>query len=422
MDYEQRLIEDLKKHKLLWVKKATGLGLTTFLLRYMAWLCLKDDSLKEQGRNEMFIVTGPSIDLAIDLISRIKDLFGKDKFDTKETVVVLNNVVIKAYPSHHVSTMRGKNPSFLLIDEADFFPPGQQQEVRTIAERYIAKSDPIIALVSTPNLPGGLFDQMEREDQMYHKVFLPYTVGLGTIYWPEEIEQAKKSPSFEREYNLKYGYGIGNIFPYQLVDACVEQYNLALSGSSETVLLVDPAYGEDESGSKFGMVGMEKRSDGLIYVTLAEQMTRASPSAMLDRIAELAKTYYHHVRVDGHYKGEIRDLKERGVYARPVEFSKTLSEMTIVSAQAVKERKVRIHPAFSDLVYQLKAVEFNEKGHPDKKKLRFDLGDCFLMGCHYLKDSGGRHIGGGITDNNNDSSSLSRRGIGYREGNNPFGY
>ena len=32
------------KHKHLWVKKATGLGVTEFFLRLMAWLCMKYDS------------------------------------------------------------------------------------------------------------------------------------------------------------------------------------------------------------------------------------------------------------------------------------------------------------------------------------------------------------------------------------------
>jgi hypothetical protein len=28
------------------------------------------------------------------------------------------------------------------VDEADFFPPGQQQDARDVSERYIAKSNP----------------------------------------------------------------------------------------------------------------------------------------------------------------------------------------------------------------------------------------------------------------------------------------
>jgi hypothetical protein len=48
--------------------------------------------------------------------------------------------------------MRGlPNVSFILLDEADFFPPGQQQDARDVSERYIAKSNPYIVMVSTPN-------------------------------------------------------------------------------------------------------------------------------------------------------------------------------------------------------------------------------------------------------------------------------
>lgn len=37
-DYEQPLYNELQQHKHIWIKKATGLGVTEFMLRYMAWL------------------------------------------------------------------------------------------------------------------------------------------------------------------------------------------------------------------------------------------------------------------------------------------------------------------------------------------------------------------------------------------------
>jgi hypothetical protein len=53
---------------------------------------------------------------------------GKILFDTKETVIELNGVHIEAYPSHHLDSMRGlKDVSFIYLDEADFFPPGQSK-------------------------------------------------------------------------------------------------------------------------------------------------------------------------------------------------------------------------------------------------------------------------------------------------------
>jgi hypothetical protein len=68
-DYEKIIFDTLVKpdgsganHKHLWIKKATGLGISEFMLRFMAWLCLKDDVL---SGSQMCIVTGPRIDLAI---------------------------------------------------------------------------------------------------------------------------------------------------------------------------------------------------------------------------------------------------------------------------------------------------------------------------------------------------------------------
>jgi hypothetical protein len=82
---------NITKH--LWIKKATGLGITEFMLRYMAWLCLKDDKL---SGSQMCIVTGPRIDLAITLIDRLKRLFSdKLTFANKETVIELNGIRIE---------------------------------------------------------------------------------------------------------------------------------------------------------------------------------------------------------------------------------------------------------------------------------------------------------------------------------------
>jgi hypothetical protein len=231
-DYEQLVYDTLQNHKHVWIKKATGLGITEFMLRYMAWLCFT-----RPGQNsQMCIVTGPRIELAIELIKRMKGLFlnhsgfGNDyqiKFDTKETVIELNGVHIEAYPSHHLDAMRGlPNVSFIFLDEADFFPVGQQQDARDVSERYIAKSNPQIVMVSTPNAPDGLFEKIEKEPEdtcLYKRLFLDYTYGVGRIYTQVEIEQTKRSPSFEREYNLKYLGLIGNVFHTKDIEAAIER-------------------------------------------------------------------------------------------------------------------------------------------------------------------------------------------------------
>jgi hypothetical protein len=64
-DYEKIIFDSLViqncnvnsyNNKHLWIKKATGLGLSEFMLRFMAWLCLKDNAL---SGSQMCIVTGP---------------------------------------------------------------------------------------------------------------------------------------------------------------------------------------------------------------------------------------------------------------------------------------------------------------------------------------------------------------------------
>src|ERR671923_217713 len=77
--YDSLLIQDFSnplqnnfKDKHLWVKKATGLGVTEFFLRFMAWLCFRNDDYRN---SQMCIVTGPNQDIAIKLIKRMKGLF-----------------------------------------------------------------------------------------------------------------------------------------------------------------------------------------------------------------------------------------------------------------------------------------------------------------------------------------------------------
>ena len=170
--YEALLIQDNTnplnhdfKHKHLWAKKATGLGVTELMLRLMVWLCLRDDTYRN---SQICNVTGPNQDIAIKLIKRMKTLFEPHNvlFADKETVLELNGCTIEAFPSNHLDAYRAlENPRFILIDEGDFFRKSEQEDVRHVSERYIAKSDPYIVMVSTPNAPDGLFEKIEKEPE-----------------------------------------------------------------------------------------------------------------------------------------------------------------------------------------------------------------------------------------------------------------
>jgi hypothetical protein len=322
--YDSLLVNDYSnilnhtfKHKHLWVKKATGLGVTEFFLRLMAWLCLRNDDYRN---SQMCIVTGPNIDIAIKLIKRMKGLFEPklgSTFDSKETVLELNGCTIEAYPSNHIDAYRAlENPKFILLDEADFFRKGEQEDVRHVSKRYIAKSDPYIVLVSTPNGPDGLFEGIEKEPEeicLYKRVFLDYTYGIDRIYTKEEIEKAKASPSFEREYNLKCLGGIGNVFNPTDIDAAIaNEYDIieylddvANPPLIQEVMGLDPGWGV----SSFGIV-VTHFVNGLIRVAYIDKHSRSDHSEMVSVVWDLLQNYnVTKVLVDASAPSFIRALK-----------------------------------------------------------------------------------------------------------------
>jgi hypothetical protein len=323
-DYEKILYDSLLdnesynaafKYKHLWVKKATGLGVTEFFLRLIVWLCLRNDDYQN---SQMCIVTGPNIDIAIKLIKRMKALFEPKlhvTFDSKETVLELNGCTIEAYPSNHIDAYRAlDNPKFILIDEGDFFRKGEQEDVRHVSERYIAKSDPYIVMVSTPNAPDGLFERIEKEVEdtcIYKRLFLDYTYGIGKIYTAEEIEKAKASPSFEREYNLKYLGKIGNVFHTKDIEAAIERgrkYNPDNFNPlyfTSTSMGIDPAYGS----SAFGIV-VTQWIDDHIQILHAEEYHRPDHNEMLSLVYGLISRYdVDKIYIDGANPSFIKSLK-----------------------------------------------------------------------------------------------------------------
>ncbi|MFL6341586.1 MAG: hypothetical protein ACJ72U_08570, partial [Nitrososphaeraceae archaeon] len=161
--------------------------------------------------------------------------------------------------------MRGlPKVSFILLDEADFFPPGQQQDARDVSERYIAKSDPYIVMVSTPNAPEGLFERIEKEAEdtcLYKRIFLDYTYGI------------------------------------------VDDFNQFYFSSRS--MGIDPAYGS----SAFGIV-VTQWVDHHIQIMHAEEYHRPDYNEMLSTVYSLMSKYHvDKVYIDGANPSFIKSLK-----------------------------------------------------------------------------------------------------------------
>ena len=422
-DYEKLLYDNLSlpdlnydfKNKHLWVKKATGIGVTEFMLRMMAWLCTRDNSFQS---SQMCIITGPNIDIAIKLIKRLKGIFEPKLniiFQNKETVLELNGCTIEAYPSNHLDSYRAlENPKFILIDEADFFRKSEQDDVRDVSERYIGKSDPYIVMVSTPNAPDGLFEKIENESEntcIYKRIKLDYTYGLDRIYTSEEIEKAKKSPSFEREYNLKYLGLIGNVFHTKDIENSICEYDpddWNINNYSRASMGIDCGFGS----SAFGIV-VTRLVNNKIQIVFADEFERPDYNEMLIKVWDLDKNYHvNNIYVDGANPEFIRSLKSKigetsdpkyyteyiELYRKnkqniencmkviPVHFSVEHRSMLTHCKMFLEKGAIQIDPRFDKLIISLRTAVENGEGVLDKQATSFDdVFDAFRLAMKYYE-------------------------------------
>jgi hypothetical protein len=179
----------------------------------------------------------------------------------------------------------------------------------------MAKSNPYIVMVSTPNAPEGLFERIEKESEdtcLYKRIFLDYTYGIGKMYTAEEIEKAKASPSFERECNLKYLGKIGNVFHTKDIEAAIEKgrkydpdnFNPYYSFTSRS-MGIDPAYGS----SAFWIV-VTQWIDNHIQILHAEEYHSPDYNEMLSLVYGLISRYQvDKVYIDRANPSFIKSLK-----------------------------------------------------------------------------------------------------------------
>ena len=324
---------------------------------------------------------------------------------------------IEAYPSNHLDAYRAlDNPKFILLDEADFFRKSEQEDVRHVSERYIAKSDPFIVMVSTPYAPNGLFQKIEHESEetcIYKRILLDYTYGLGKIYTKEEIEKAKKSPSFEREYDLKYLGRIGNVFHTKDIDAAIEkgQNIVAANKMCPTSMGIDPGW----ASSPFGIV-ITQFTDDQIHILYAEEFERPDYNEMLSKIWSLMTEFELSKRngkiyVDGANPSFIKSLKiqlgedpnydnviayyksqkwdwTRNMFVIPVNFSTEHKAMVGHAKLMFEQGNISINSKHDKLVTSLRTAIENE-GILDKEMTSYDdVLDAFRLALKFYSYEG----------------------------------
>ena len=266
-----------------------------------------------------------------------------------------------------------------------------------------------IVMVSTPNAPEGLFERIEKEptETCLYKHPRLY-LWTNTIYTQDEIDAAKASPSFEREYNLKYLGLIGNVFHTKDIEEAIEKgrdFSRQLNSYTQKSVGLDPEFGS----SNFGVCITELR-DGLVDVLHAEEYLGQDFNAMIQTTVKLLDQFNIRfdnrcrIFVNGANPSFIRALKDKvdedtnyeqqisyykknypsiyelqflqqNMFVIPVPFSKEHKNMLAHAKEMLeyKNGQVVINPKFTKLITALRTAVENGEGMLD------DLMDAFRM-------------------------------------------
>ena len=391
-EYQEEILEALKDKRYIWILKAPKLGITELFLRFSLWKALTDP-IWQNG--QVAIIVATKSDEAETLILRTKKMLDgkvtlKEGYNNKREFTV-NSVAFKIHSADNIDSVRSKtNMRMIIIDEGSFFRMIEQSRVREAVEHYIAASDLYIVFISTAgeSPEGVMYEIQEEENSIYHKIFLPYELGLKPdkrsntmIYDPELIKQAQNSRSFARNYMLSWISGEGNIFTHEEVDMIFQDFE---PPKGQIIMSIDPAYGSSNFGVVVGIM-----SNGMLYVIFAKEYTRSTPTFMCGEVERLYRQHNATLCLcDGHYSGEIRDLQSRHLNIQPFEFNtENKSNMVTSSSERVQQKKIKILNRLKDLGGQMKASKTDTKGHLDKHRMNLDMLECLMMICERVKTS-----------------------------------
>jgi hypothetical protein len=298
--WQQELLNALQSHKLIAILKGRGVGASEFLLRYIMWLCLKDDQL--QGKS-VIVVTGIREDLSLELLRRYRNLLPDYNWNGPSNMATINQCRLIGFPSKRVKDMRGlTDVVFCVVDEFAFFDPADKQQVLPILEALQAKSNPTICLLSTPGPIGDEFHSIFQEPAnrcRYHRLYIPIQKALSTLISKQEAEKVRRQGNYAQEFELRFGsYGVGTVFSLSDIDRAVEMgKELQEEGEDYIDLKNGQTYsiGADPGGwghSKFGIV-MVGLLNNKLRVLAAEEHAQVDEDEMIKRLLYLRSKTPH---------------------------------------------------------------------------------------------------------------------------------
>jgi hypothetical protein len=241
--------------------------------------------------------------------------------------------------------------------------------------------------------------------------FFDYHYGLQgpyPIYSEEQIQKARLSPEFGREYELQYLGLVGNVFSQASIENCQKiEYNPEnIHQNVKKSLGVDPSYGS----SNFAICATQY-VDGKIQVIAAEEYQRPNFTDMIQKIWQLKQQYGHVSNIyvdaanpevwqalkrefdenydDKRVRNQIAECRKYNIHVEdrmfivPVPFSVDGAKMLVHTKWIFEETEedgsplIAIHPSFDKLLTALRTAVAHEY-RLDKQETAFnDVLDAF---------------------------------------------
>jgi hypothetical protein len=322
----------------------------------------------------------------------------------------------------HTDSVRGIDKLKLAwIDESDMFvQSNESSNIRSVIEGFLlrANSDNMyIVWSSTPRVYNGLLWQLEHENpSLYYSMVLDYHHGLAgpcPIYNIEQIEEARKSPKWSKEYECSYESSSKGCFSHQSIDGAIElgtKFPDSINQEAEHSLGVDPGFGS----SQCAFVCLEY-SDSIIKVVYARQYEHSSFNDMVQEVWNIrnlvgGEDSLNNVYIDQANTEFIEAVKQdfnensdwQYVHDTMLEYGSRVDKiMKVVPTSFSKEGAsmlthvknllehedgiVAINPKYTELVAALKGAQSIDYKLDKTESPMHDLTDAYRLACKYFK-------------------------------------
>jgi len=221
--------------------------------------------------------------------------------------------------------------------------------------------------------------------------------GRGKVLDPKFLDDMKKNkPAFyAREYEGKYGYGLGNVFPPEQIELSIVPNEFKYNPNCPISMGIDPGFGS----SKFGITILQ-HEDNVLKVIYNKEFERANYENMIQLCAQLKVKYKpNKIFVDAAKPDFIKSLKiqfqENTNYEKimemakqqkvkysdrmfvvPIAFNEWGKELLGRFQHIVSKRWFLVPSTYSDLITQMRMARFKDNGNLDKDETD-NTYDCF---------------------------------------------